>query len=69
MAKGGKKSKRPHKHCAIYFSQRRRIKNKTKKLEKRIKKFNFQLQEKIRLNCPIGRKREKREETKGGLYA
>lgn len=45
--------------CQKYFNERRRIKNKTRKLEKRIKNLSPELQEKIRKNCPIGRKREK----------
>lgn len=53
------KRKRPHKHCQQYFTTRRRIKNKERKLEKRIKDIKEEIQRKIRKHCKIGRKKEK----------
>ena len=44
---------------STYFSEHRRITNKTRKLLKRIKNINPESQQKILDNCPIGRKREK----------
>lgn len=54
MAKG----KRPHKHCQGYLSARRRIKNKTREQEGRIKDLKPESQEIIKKNCKIGRKKE-----------
>lgn len=53
------KSKRPHKHSERYLNERRRIKNKTRKLLKRIKHMKPETQDKIVKCCPIGRRRER----------
>lgn len=48
-----------HEHCKLYLAQRRRIKNKTQKLIKRIKTLKKETQDKILQNSPIGRQKEK----------
>ncbi len=61
------KSKRPHKHCEKYLSQRIRIDNKTSKLEKSINHFSKEeSKEAVKKSCPIGREAEgiKREQNK-----
>lgn len=45
--------------CERYFNEKRRIKNKTRKLLKRIKNIKPETQEKILQNCKIKRRREK----------
>jgi hypothetical protein len=41
-----------------YLNSKKRITNKTRKLETRIKNLKPESQEKIKQSCPIGRKRE-----------
>ncbi len=55
----GKTSENVKKKYQAYSASARRIKNKTRKLEKRIAKLNPTAQEQIRKHCPIGRKGEK----------
>jgi hypothetical protein len=58
MAKGGK-SKRPHLHCKQYLGMKKRIKNKTKLLEKRLEKITKESsKDNIMRSCRIGRKKE-----------
>jgi len=57
---GNRKVGRSQKKCQRYFNERRRIKNKTRKLLKRIKNLKKETQEKILKHNKIGRKKERR---------
>lgn len=48
-------------HCQEYLNQRTRIKNKKRKLLKRIKNLKQETQENILTNSPIGRRKEKEQ--------
>jgi hypothetical protein len=54
-----KRSDKSQKKCQRYFNERRRIKNKTRKLLKRIKNLKKETQEKILKVSKIGRKKER----------
>jgi len=51
---------RNKKKCERYLIEKRRIKNKTKQLEAKIRYLNPKSQEKIRQHCKISRKKELR---------
>jgi hypothetical protein len=57
MGKGHGSARKKQK-CASYLANRTRIKNKTRKLEARIKHLPEETKEKIRKACPIGRRKE-----------
>lgn len=52
--------------CQIYLSNKKRITNRQRKLEARIKKLNEDAKDAIRKSCPVGREKEgiKREQNR-----
>jgi hypothetical protein len=44
--------------CQKYLNEKKRIKNKTEELEKRISKFKDEVRDKIKKSCLIGREKE-----------
>jgi len=57
MGKG--KSRKMGLKCQRYSNEKRRVKNKTRKLLKRIKNIKEETRNKILSHCKIGRKYEK----------